>query len=80
MNKRIIIINGPNLNLLGTREPEIYGNESLEDLKSIVTSHLEKNFDNLSVDFFQSNTEGEIVNKIQESANYNGLIINAGGL
>ena len=80
MNKRIIIINGPNLNLLGTREPEIYGNESLEDLKSIVTSHLKKNFDNLSVDFYQSNTEGEIVNKIQESANYNGLIINAGGL
>ena len=80
MSQKIIIINGPNLNLLGTREPEIYGKESLEDLKSIVNSHIEKNFPNMSVDFYQSNTEGEIVNKIQESASLNGIIINAGGL
>ena len=80
MSQKIIIINGPNLNLLGTREPEIYGNESLEDLKSIVNSHIEKNFPDMSVDFYQSNTEGEIVNKIQESASLNGIIINAGGL
>ncbi len=80
MSKKIIIINGPNLNLLGTREPEIYGNESLDDLKSIVNSHIEKNFSDLSVNFYQSNTEGEIVNKIQESASLNGIIINAGGL
>ena len=80
MSQKIIIINGPNLNLLGTREPEIYGNESLEDLKSIVNSHIEKNFTDMSVDFYQSNTEGEIVNKIQESAGLNGIIINAGGL
>ena len=80
MSQKIIIINGPNLNLLGTREPEIYGNESLEDLKSIVNSHIGKNFPDMSVDFYQSNTEGEIVNKIQESASLNGIIINAGGL
>ena len=80
MSQKIIIINGPNLNLLGTREPEIYGNESLEDLKSIDNSHIEKNFPDMSVDFYQSNTEGEIVNKIQESASLNGIIINAGGL
>lgn len=80
MSQKIIIINGPNLNLLGTREPEIYGNESLEDLKSIVNSHIEKKFPDMSVDFYQSNTEGEIVNKIQESASLNGIIINAGGL
>ena len=80
MSQKIIIINGPNLNLLGTREPEIYGNESLEDLKSIVNSHIEKKFPNMSVDFYQSNTEGEIVNKIQESVGLNGIIINAGGL
>jgi len=80
MSQKIIIINGPNLNLLGTREPEIYGKESLEDLKSIVNSHIEKNFPDMSVDFYQSNTEGEIVNKIQESASLNGIIINAGGL
>ena len=80
MSQKIIIINGPNLNLLGTREPEIYGNESLEDLKSIVNSHIEKKFPDMSVDFYQSNTEGEIVNKIQESVDLNGIIINAGGL
>ena len=80
MSKRIIIINGPNLNLLGTREPEIYGKESTEDLRAIVNAHIEKNCTDLSVDFYQSNTEGEIVNKIQESAGLNGIIINAGGL
>ena len=80
MSQKIIIINGPNLNLLGTREPEIYGKESLEDLRSIVNSYIENNFPDLSVDFYQSNTEGEIVNKIQESVNLNGIIINAGGL
>ena len=80
MSQKIIIINGPNLNLLRTREPEIYGNESLEDLRSIVNSHIEKKFPDMSVDFYQSNTEGEIVNKIQESASLNGIIINAGGL
>ena len=80
MSKKIIIINGPNLNLLGTREPEIYGSESLEDLKTIVISHVDKNYSDLSVDFYQSNTEGEIVDKIQESSMLNGIIINAGGL
>ncbi len=80
MIQKIIIINGPNLNLLGTREPEIYGSKSLEDLRSIVNSHIEENFPDLRVDFYQSNNEGEIVNKIQESASLNGIIINAGGL
>jgi len=80
MSKKIIIINGPNLNLLGTREPEIYGNESLEDLENIVASHVEKNYSDLVIDFYQSNTEGEIVDKIQESSSLNGIIINAGGL
>ncbi len=80
MSKKIIIINGPNLNLLGTREPEIYGSESLDDLRSIVNSHIKKNYSNLIIDFYQSNTEGEIVDKIQESVSLNGIIINAGGL
>ena len=80
MSKKIIIINGPNLNLLGTREPEIYGSESLEDLKSIVTSHVKNNYADLVIDFYQSNTEGEIVDKIQESSSLDGIIINAGGL
>jgi len=80
MSKKIIIINGPNLNLLGTREPEIYGSDSLDDLKTIVASHVEKKYPDLIVDFYQSNTEGEIVDKIQESSSLNGIIINAGGL
>tara|TARA_B100000035_G_C20911790_1_gene514331 strand:- start:501 stop:938 length:438 start_codon:yes stop_codon:yes gene_type:complete len=80
MSKKIIIINGPNLNLLGTREPEIYGSDSLDDLKTIVASHVEKKYPDLVVDFYQSNTEGEIVDKIQESSSLNGIIINAGGL
>ena len=80
MSKKIIIINGPNLNLLGTREPEIYGSDSLDDLKTIVASHVEKKYPDLVIDFFQSNTEGEIVDKIQESSSLNGIIINAGGL
>ena len=80
MSKKIIIINGPNLNLLGTREPEIYGSESLEDLKSIVTSHVKNNYSDLVINFYQSNTEGEIVDKIQESSSLDGIIINAGGL
>lgn len=80
MSKKIIIINGPNLNLLGTREPEIYGSDSLDDLKTIVASHVEKKYPDLVVDFYQSNTEGDIVDKIQESSSLNGIIINAGGL
>ena len=80
MSKKIIIINGPNLNLLGTREPEIYGSDSLDDLKTIVASHVEKKYPDLVIDFYQSNTEGEIVDKIQESSSLNGIIINAGGL
>jgi 3-dehydroquinate dehydratase-2 len=80
MNKKIIIINGPNLNLLGTREPKIYGNESLKDLENLVSSHVKQNHPELTISFFQSNTEGEIVDKIQQSASLCGIIINAGGL
>ena len=80
MSKKIIIINGPNLNLLGTREPQIYGNESLKDLEDLVSSHVKQNYSDLTISFFQSNTEGEIVDKIQESSSLSGIIINAGGL
>ena len=75
MNK-IIIINGPNLNLLGKREPDIYGSQSFERyFKS-----LQEDFSDLELDYFQSNIEGEIVNFIQESSKKNsGIIINAGG-
>ena len=78
--REIKIINGPNLNLLGTREPEIYGSENLNDLENLIREHLKKNRSNLNVTFFQSNTEGEIVDMIQSSSSLDGIIINAGGL
>ena len=74
MNK-ILVINGPNLNLLGNREDNIYGTESLDDIE---LKCIEKAKDlNLEINFFQSNNEGEIINKIHEVDNtYDGLIIN----
>ena len=60
---KIQIINGPNLNLLGKREPDIYGNQSLEDINKIVSQHCDQK--NIQT-FFQSNVEGEIVNEIQK--------------
>lgn len=70
---KIIIINGPNLNLLGTREPEIYGNTSME----ILLSDLKKEFTNHELLYFQSNHEGEIIDRIQEN-DFEALIINPG--
>tara|TARA_B100000945_G_scaffold179718_1_gene144032 strand:+ start:248 stop:685 length:438 start_codon:yes stop_codon:yes gene_type:complete len=73
--KKIIIINGPNLNLLGQREDDIYGKNTLEDIKKICENKGKTR--NLEIDFYQSNNEGEIINKIQEVAEiYDGLIIN----
>ena len=75
---KIIILNGPNLNLLGEREKKQYGTETLKDIEKSCKKFAEKNL--IKVDFFQSNIEGELVEKIQQSRNtYNGLIINAGG-
>ena len=82
MSSKIIkIINGPNLNLLGEREPEVYGTESLNDLERMVKEHIVSSSLELEAIFFQSNNEGEIVDSIQEAGkSLNGLIINAGGL
>ena len=75
---KIIILNGPNLNLLGEREKNQYGTETLKDIEKSCKKFAEKNL--VKVDFIQSNIEGELVEKIQQSRNiYNGLIINAGG-
>ena len=77
MNK-IIILNGPNLNLLGEREKNQYGNFTLQDIEKKCKDYAIKK--DLSLTMFQSNIEGEMVEKIQESRNkHNGLIINAGG-
>jgi 3-dehydroquinate dehydratase II len=73
---KIIIINGPNLNLLGTRENEIYGEMSFEDY----LSELRKKYDNIQIDYYQSNIEGEIINKLHETGfTFDGIILNAGG-
>ena len=78
MNNKIIIINGPNINLLGEREQSQYGSISFDDLKKKCLNKL--NELSMSGEFFQSNLEGEIVNKIQESRkNFDGIIINAAG-
>ncbi len=78
MNKKILIINGPNLNLLGEREQSQYGKNTLNDIKNECTKLSEEFNDEL--EFFQSNIEGEIVNKIQQVRNeFNGVIINAAG-
>ena len=75
---KIIILNGPNLNLLGEREKDQYGDVTLKDIENDCNSYAKKNKIDLS--FFQSNIEGELINQIQNSRNnQDGLIINAGG-
>ena len=71
---KIIIINGPNLNLLGTREPGVYGSETFQDYFETLRS----SFPELTLSYFQSNIEGEIINKLHEVGfDYEGVILNA---
>ena len=73
---KIAIINGPNLNLLGKREPQIYGNKSLEQY----FKELQSKFVEIELCYYQSNVEGGLINKIQEYGfEYNGIILNPGG-
>ena len=75
--KKIIIINGPNLNLLGTREPNIYGNKTFTDFLEELKEKYKTQF---VLTYFQSNIEGELINKIHEFGfSYDGVILNAGG-
>ena len=81
MSRKLIqLIDGPNLNMLGEREPEIYGSLTLDQIHDNLKNHIkEKNFD-IEIRFFQSNEEGEIVNCIQKAKKEcSGIIINAGG-
>ena len=72
---KIQIINGPNLNLLGVREPGIYGSESFEAF----LPQLKAKFPDVEIDYYQSNVEGELINKMQEVGfNYDGIVLNAG--
>ncbi|WP_372945330.1 type II 3-dehydroquinate dehydratase [Muriicola sp.] len=71
---KLIIINGPNLNLLGKREPDVYGSTSFEDY----FAQLQMKFKDVQLAYFQSNIEGEIINKLQEVGfTYDGIILNA---
>ncbi len=72
---KIQIINGPNLNLLGRREPGIYGSESFE----AYLPQLRERYPDVQIDYFQSNVEGELINKMQEVGfDYDGIVLNAG--
>lgn len=75
---KILVINGPNLNMLGTREPEIYGNMTLDSINNQLVEYSKKISNEIELEFFQSNLEGEIVGKIQ-STDAKGLIINPAG-
>lgn len=71
---KLIIINGPNLNLLGKREPEVYGNQTFEDY----FAKLQFKFTTVQLEYFQSNIEGELIDKIQEVGfSHDGIILNA---
>jgi 3-dehydroquinate dehydratase-2 len=73
---KLIIINGPNLNLLGTREQSVYGIRSFDDF----FTELKSKFPQIELEYFQSNVEGELINKLHETGfSYDGIILNAGG-
>ncbi len=73
--KKIIIINGPNLNLLGKREPEIYGSQTFQD----IFNQLQIDNPTIELSYYQSNIEGELINKIHEIGfNFDGIVLNAG--
>ncbi|WP_025001845.1 type II 3-dehydroquinate dehydratase [Prevotella dentasini] len=72
---KVIIVNGPNLNLLGVREPGIYGSESME----AYLTKLRRRYPDVEINHYQSNVEGELINKLQEAGfSYDGIILNAG--
>jgi 3-dehydroquinate dehydratase-2 len=71
---KILILNGPNLNLLGKREPEVYGNQSFEEYFSV----LEEKYKSVDFEYYQSNIEGEIIGKLQEVGfSFHGIVLNA---
>ena len=78
MTLNILILNGPNLNMLGLREPEIYGHQTLDDVRALCEGHAEGH--GLAVDFRQSNHEGELIDWIQQAPKaHAGIILNPGG-
>lgn len=75
--QKILVIHGPNLNLLGKRKPEVYGSLNLEEINKIIKEFVRKH--NIEVEITQSNHEGEIIDAIHNSAKYLGIVINPGG-
>jgi len=74
---KILVVNGPNLNTLGKREPDIYGSHTLEDINNVLKSEAKKISKNVKLEFFQSNSEGDIVSRIQDAFNnFDGILIN----
>lgn len=72
---KVLIINGPNLNLLGTREPKLYGNRAFEKYFSV----LQGEYENIELEYFQSNHEGELIDRIHEArSDYDGVVFNPG--
>lgn len=72
---KILVLNGPNLNMLGIREPEIYGDKTYEDLCDLIEAYAKEK--RIKVDIFQSNHEGDLVDEIQDAySEYNGIVIN----
>ena len=75
--KKILVINGPNLNMLGIRQPEIYGKATYDDLLKFISAHSKGKAE---VEFYQSNHEGDIIDKIQTARGvFDGIVLNAGG-
>ncbi|MBQ3310681.1 type II 3-dehydroquinate dehydratase [bacterium] len=74
----ILVLNGPNLNLLGTREPEKYGSLTLKEIENKLSDYAKSN--NFGIDFYQTNIEGELVDRIQQALGvFDGIVLNAGG-
>ncbi|CAM3498826.1 MULTISPECIES: type II 3-dehydroquinate dehydratase [Aquirufa] len=77
VRQKILILNGPNLNLLGTREPEIYGHQTFEQYLEVLKDKFGKE---LELEYFQSNSEGDMISKLHEVGfSYDGILLNAGG-
>jgi len=74
---KLAVVNGPNLNLLGTREPDLYGSETLSDMEKRVVARADEL--GVEVEFFQSNHEGALIDFIQTTSKFDGLILNPGG-